>query len=383
MNEKCPGIACPSDRPVAYYWPTNDGCFCEIENFFALPWNYLLPDEDRIDMKGAKSILEVDRNEFLLQDAIEARVGAQAEVSHTWSRAPLSMLNRKMAATTETNQFTEDEAKVYKRQDISTTSPTQVATNTIIPTFVPPPKKDLTPELLNQSLSIQHQNKAKVASVIAHLADAVIGSNPLPNIMLVPKYVQGGTQQIIIANCRCIAVNQLKPDLVNWWILNQDDGSLYSLAGLPEVTDIDKIVPGAPVVLTMIASSVSPSKREGVAAASIVELPRRQVLKANVCDRRCPGGMEPIPGDLLKNPPECGCLAQEASELKGLATRGLSAPGPYTVTMDEAACKAMKCTNNNNKPPMWNPFDLQCWCAGPTYVEDSDSAWTPGGSAKT
>ena len=358
-------------------------------------------------MQAAKSILEGERNERLIQDEIGD--SAQAEVPPTRSDGALPMLDQKMVQTFETSPYVEDEVKVYKRQNSSTASPTQTATDTVVPTFVPPPKEDLTPELLNQSLSTQHQNTAKVASVIAHLADEVItvlvqldgivanliamnasttfpcgsiGSKPEPNIMLVPKHVQGGTQQTIIANCRCIAVNQLEPDLINWWVLNQLDGSLLSLAGKAEVTDIDKIDTGAPIALSMFAGSVSPSKREDVASANIIELPRRQVLKADICDRRCPAGMKPIPGDLLKNPPQCGCLAQEPREFPKLAMRGLSTPGPYTAVMDEAACIAMKCTNNNDKPAMWNPFDMQCWCAGPTFLEHNENAWSPDGPVK-
>ena len=358
-------------------------------------------------MAATKSILEVERNEFLLRDGIAAAAEAYGESSHkmfnTLSYAALTVLNRKMVDTQTADPSVEDhDTRMYRRQDSATS--TQSAIDPAVATFVPPPKKDITPELINQSLSVQPQNTAIVASVIAHLIEGIItffvqldgivanliamnasttfpcgaiGVDPQPDIMLVPKYVENGTSQTTIADCRCIAINQYKPEIINYWIQTAE-GTVYSLVSSNKVSAIDKIDTGAKIALSMITTASSATKRGQLEAPNVVELGRRQVLKAEVCDRRCPEGMALIPGDLLKNPPECGCLAQEGREISNIITRGLTAPGPYTATMGEETCKSMKCTNNNDKPAMWNKFSMTCWCADPTYVEDNDSAWTPG-----
>ena len=199
--------------------------------------------------------------------------------------------------------------------------------------------------------------------------------------MLVPKYVQNGTYQTVIPDCRCIAVNMYDPNVITYWIQNKA-GAIFSLLGSNKVLDIDQIDTGQPIALSMLPQVPGNTKRSTAKTVQEIGQPHRQVLKANVCDRRCPEGAEPIPGALLKNPPECGCLVNSTSEASGLTERGLTAPGPYTATMTKEACEAMKCISNGDAPAMFNPFSLTCWCAEPEYIEENNSAWTGGGSAR-
>ena len=415
VNKKCQESSCPPIQYVAYYWPDKDGCFCGTDDFFATRWNYLLPGDLPADVAKPKPIFEVERNELLLRKLIEdiqAKAGYNVEFSntvfHSQSFDAEEMLKYMWENKTYASPHVDDNLRVHKRQDDQTPTSTQTSTSTVVPTFVPPPKEDITPKLLNESLSIQPQNAAVVASVIAHLRDEVItfflqldgrvanliamnasttfpcgsiGTDPQPDIMLVPKHVKQGGQQTIIADCRCIAVNQLKPDIINYWVQTAG-GSIYSLVSRNLVSHIDQIDTTARFALSIIPAPTTGQKRSELEEVNTVELPRRQVFKADVCDRRCPEGMQPIPGDLLKNPPECGCLVAETRKVGELTARELIAPGPYTATMSEEACKAMKCTNNNDEPPMWNPFDMHCWCTDSINIEENSSAWTPGGPVK-
>jgi hypothetical protein len=407
VKEKCLDITCPTQRPAAYYWPANDGCFCETKDFFASAWNYILPEDEPIDMTQTKSIFEVERNELLLKmfQDIQAETGSMA-FDRLYSAA-LSILGNKMGKTSYPNTDIKNDLKVRNRREDPSTTSTHPVADDPVPAFVPPPKTDITPALINQSLTVQPQNTAIVGSVIPHFKDCIItfliqldgivaniipvnascvfpcggiGTEPQPNIMLVPKYVRDGTQQTMISNCRCIAINMYDPKIITYWIQNEV-GSIFSLVGNNKVFNIDKIDTSAPIALNMIAPPSDPTKRQVVPHTDEVGLRRRQILKTSPCDRRCPEGFEPIPGNLLKSDPECGCLALDSGEVSNLTARGLTEPGPYSATMSKEACEAMKCTNNGDKPPMFNPFSLTCWCTDPAYVEDNASAWT-GGTVK-
>lgn len=403
----CPEITCPEDRPKAYYWPFGEGCFCETDDFLASPWNYVLPEEEPKDLTATKSIFDVEHNEFLLKNGLDVYAESSKMIFRTLSATALSRLNAKLVDTVGTRPSIADKTEITKRQDDASTTSTLPPDGTRLPSFVPPPKKDITPELIEQSLAVQPENTATVSSVIAHFGDEVItflmqlsgivantiamnasttfpcgtiGAEPEPNIMLVPKHVQNGIHQTTVADCRCVAVNMVKPEVINYWI--QKGNSIISLVGDNKVYNIDKIDTGAPIALTMLTAPSGPAKRQDNQASDVVDLPRRQVFKSAVCDRQCPQGMEPIPGDLLKTWPECGCLAKEGGDVADVIARALHQPDAYSATMNKEACEAMKCTNNADQPAMFNPFSLTCWCADPAYVEDNPNAWT-GGTVKS
>jgi hypothetical protein len=295
--------------------------------------------------------------------------------------------------------------RIFERQENATASSSEesIVVDTAFPTFIPPPKKDITPELIEQSLPTQHQNTATVASVIARLVDGVImylvqldgivanlipmnasttfpcgaiGSNSQPDMIVVPKYVRQGAPQVTVADCRCIAINMYDPNVITYWV--QDHlGRVFSLVGSNKVLDIDKLDTGQPIALSMLPTPPKFAKRAEILGSDLIELPRRQVVRAVPCTRRCPEGMEPIAGNLLLNPPECGCLAK-TDKVSKLMARGLSEPGPYSAIMSKEACEAMKCINNHDRPPMFNPFSKTCWCTDPIYTEKNSAAWAPG-----
>jgi hypothetical protein len=374
-DKKCPLVSCPDNKPVVHYWIGGDECTCEADGYLAQAWNTELYDA----MKGRHAI---DHEPTRTKNAENDNEAAKLQDGHL------------------------RDLRNHKRQ-VNPNAPTPpLETNTDLPVFIPPPKQDITPELINQSLTVQPQNSAVVSSVIPHLADEVltflvqldgvvastlsmnastifpcgsIGADPQPNIMLVPKYVKDGTQQTIIANCRCIAVSMFVPKVLTYWI-QKIDGTIYSLVGPSLISHIDKIDTGSPIALSLLPTLDNAITPRDIASTKIVAPTRRQVFKSVVCDRKCPEGMEPIPGNLTKVPPECGCLAKPGQSLK-VKPRALKQPDAYTATMTEEVCKAMQCMNNGDKPAMHNPFSMTCWCPDPVIIEDNPSAWTGGSKA--
>jgi hypothetical protein len=175
-----------------------------------------------------------------------------------------------------------------RRRQAPTSSATPVYS--AIPTFVPPPKQDITPELLNESLSNQPQNTATISSIIpyfrdnvlqinmqlmglvadtlvvnasASLACAGIGLDPEPKIAVVPKVVQQGQgqPQIQVADCQCIGVNMYTPNVITYWIQKVSDGTIYSLIGSNTVIDIDKMNTTQSTSLSIVTLPVGSTKR--------------------------------------------------------------------------------------------------------------------------
>ena len=285
---------------------------------------------------------------------------------------------------------------IRKRQEPSPTAPfSSVDTN--VPTYVPPPKTDITQELINQSLTVQPQDTATVSSVIPQLKDGVItfliqlngivastlamnastsfpcdtvGSGIDPNIVLVPKYVQEGTQQTTIADCMCIAANMYDRNVITYWIQNCD-GEIFSLVGSNKVHDIDRINTSAPIALSL-RPSVGSAKRNVFLPTNFVVPKRRQIFNVD-CNNVCPfEGMKFFEG---RND-HCGCMFKKSLEASDLWARGIAEPDASEATMTAEACAAMTCINNGGRPAMFNPFSLTCWCADPAYVENNPSGWS-------
>lgn len=220
-------------------------------------------------------------------------------------------------------------------------------------TYVPPPKTDITPELIAQSLAVQPQDTATVGSVMPHFQDGVIAfgvqlnglvaatmtlnastslpcanigspGQSQPDLVLQPKDIENGTMQAYVPDCNIIAVNMYDPVLINYWVMNAN-GSIFSLIGNNKVMNIGRLNSTASTSLVLRAYPAGTAKRD-LEVATFLE------------------GMS-----ILK--------------------RSMSPPGPHTALMTPEACAAMKCTNNGGKAALFNPFTKTCWCQDPVYAE--------------
>ncbi|EXJ73133.1 uncharacterized protein A1O5_04282 [Cladophialophora psammophila CBS 110553] len=275
--------------------------------------------------------------------------------------------------------------------------------DTAVPTFIPPPNQDITPELIQQSLSVQPQNTALVGSIIPYFRDGVIqiflqldgpvattlvvncstslpcGTiglvNPQPNLALVPLVVnQGqGQPQTAVADCQCIAVNIYNPHIVTYWIQKLSDGSVYSILGNNVVMDIDKMNTTQSTALTLTALSQGAAKRSFHDNVVYIPPEKRQLWSVQ-CDWPCPFyHMNKIKG----TDGYCGCMFNDAG--KELDARELIEPNLYNSKMTEKACAAMTCFNNGGDatPALFHPFHLTCWCITQPYIDSNPSAWSP------
>lgn len=220
-------------------------------------------------------------------------------------------------------------------------------------TFVPPPKTDITPALLAESLSVQPQDTATVGSVMPHFQDGVISygiqlnglvaatmtlnastslpcadidhsGQSQPDLVLRPKDIENGTAQPYISDCNIIAVNMYDPNVIHYWMMHAS-GAIYSLVGDNKVMSIDQLNSTANTSLVLRAKPAGTAKRD-LEAAAIEE------------------GTEAL-------------------------RRALSQPDSHTASMTAEACAAMKCNNNGGDPAVFNPFTKTCWCKDPVYVE--------------
>ncbi|KAK5196611.1 hypothetical protein LTR96_004236 [Exophiala xenobiotica] len=294
----------------------------------------------------------------------------------------------------------EIEQNHLQRRQVPTSSATPIYS--AIPTFVPPPKQDITPELLNESLSIQPQNTATISSIIpyfrdnvlqiymqlmglvadtlvvnasASLACAGIGLDREPKIAVVPNVVQQGQgqPQVQVADCQCIGVNMYTPNVITYWIQKVSDGTIYSLIGSNTVIDIDKMNTTQSTSLSIVTLPVGSTKRSAAKPLQYVQPERRQIFSIQ-CDSRCPFYHMHV---IKSTDGYCGCIFNGADKEMDISPRGIVAPDINTATMTEAACKAMTCYNNDNKPAVFNPFSLTCWCNTPPVIESNPSAWSP------
>ncbi|OAL27302.1 hypothetical protein AYO22_03577 [Fonsecaea multimorphosa] len=290
-------------------------------------------------------------------------------------------------------------SNLRRRQTPTSPAPT---VDTAVPTFIPPPNQDITPELIQESLSIQPQNTAMVTSMVPNLLAGVIqislqldgpvattlvvncstslpcGTigliNPQPNLALVPLVVnQGqGQPQTLVADCQCIAINMYDPHIVTYWIQRISDGSVYSVLGNNVVTDIDQMNTTQSTALALTAVSQGAGKRS---FDNIVYVqPQRRQIWSVQCDQACPFyHMNMIKG----TDGYCGCIFKDAG--KTLDARALVEPNLYNAKMTAEACAAMTCFNDGGDatPALFHPFQLTCWCVTQPYVEFNPSAWSP------
>lgn len=282
----------------------------------------------------------------------------------------------------------------------------QAAPAVPIPTFIPPPKEDITPALIQQSLSVQPQNTALASSIIAHFLDGRIqvflqldgpvptvlvvnastslpcGSigltDPQPNLALVPLVMnQGqGQPQTVVLDCECIAVNMYQPQIITYWIQKLSDGSVYSVVGNNVVKDIDKMNTTQSTTLTLTPLAPGATKRSASDNIEYIQPEKRQIWNVN-CHSACPlYHMKKITG----SNGNCGCMFYGADER--LHTRALVSPDLMTATMTKEACQGMQCFDSagNSKPALWHPAHQTCWCITQPYIESNPNAWKPSSS---
>lgn len=268
-----------------------------------------------------------------------------------------------------------------------------------LPTYIPPPDIQVTDELIQESLIIQPQKAATVASVVPHFADGVItfliqldgpisqtlalnatdslpcesiGAEPQPTLMLVPSVVRNGTTQVVLPSCLVLAVNTYSPKYITYWI-QKEDGSVFTLLSDNQVHAIDQLDTSQPASLAIRVAPTN-KKRSADSTVSLAGLKRTQIFAVS-CSSVCPFfHMEHIEG----SDGHCGCIFKGADQQLDIARRGVEQPTPYTAIMTADACTAMTCINNGGKPALFNPFTATCWCAAPTYVETNDNAYNGG-----
>lgn len=220
-------------------------------------------------------------------------------------------------------------------------------------TFVPPPKTDITPALLAESLGVQPQDTATVGSVMPHFQDGVVSygiqlnglvaatmtlnastslpcanigqsGQSQPDLVLLPKDIENGTAQPYIPDCNIIAVNMYDPNVIHYWVMHAT-GAVYSLVGNNKVMDIDQLNSTASTSLVLRAKPAGTVKR--------------------------------------------GLMSTAFDHGTEIMKRALSQPDPHTASMTAEACAAMKCHNNGGDAAVFNPFTKTCWCKDPVYVE--------------
>jgi hypothetical protein len=283
-----------------------------------------------------------------------------------------------------------------------------------VPTFIPPPKQDITPELIQQALSAQPQNVAMVSSMVPYFHDGVIrvylqldgpvaytlvvnastslpcGAiglvDPQPDLGLVPLVMnQGqGQPQTVVADCECIAVNMYQPHIITYWIQKLSDGSIYSVVGNNLVINIDKMNTTQSTALTLTALSPGARRRSVTDNIEYVRPVKRQIWRVN-CNYACPFYHMRM---VKSTDGTCACLFNGADETfvtrrpdadPNLIARDLIQPDLMNAKMTAEACAAMTCFNNGGDPTpaLFNPFHQTCWCITQPYIESNPDAWTP------
>lgn len=276
----------------------------------------------------------------------------------------------------------------------------QVQINDPEPSYIPPPKPDITPDLIAEALASQPQNTATVSTIIPYFNDGIFkvfiqlpgpvantivvnasvtlscGSiglvDPQPNVALVPKVVQEGqgANQTVIADCQVIAVNMYNPQVITYWVQKIADGTLYSVVSGNKVLDIDKMDTGQSVALALVTLTGG-QKRNLPQTFDLVAPGKRQIFAVH-CALACPFyHMHMIQG----TDGYCGCVFNSAEQEVELNARGIREPDVHTAIMTPEACAAMICFNEGNKPAAFNPFTRTCWCYTQPTIDSNPSAW--------
>ena len=407
LEIRCPGIVCPSVKPYLHFDFSNNECFCAAADSRVESLTISVVSDSKLG-----SLQDPMRHSIL---RVDQRINDLVAVLDTWRDLGLNehehlelarslhavldqlrILTEKMRATIwEIRKRIEALTGGHKdkRQELASTFSTSL--DPAAPTFIPPPKTDITPELINQSLSGQTDKTGIVTGAIPIFMDGIIsfpvqlegpvapiipincstslpcsaiGNGPDPNILITPKHVQGGTQQNVVADCMVIAVNMYDPKVISY-VIQTSSGEIYSLVGSNQILDMDKIDTSVPVALSLQASPAS-GKRDIATDVDCVLPKRRQVHKID-CRAQCTSRGTFVQG--LED--YCGCMDQDDEDISLFERSGISAPDVTEATMSAEACAAITCINNGGQPAMFNPFSLTCWCVDEAFVEDNPSGW--------
>ena len=256
---------------------------------------------------------------------------------------------------------------VYKRQATPTSTEAASFTGTPTPlpsevntsspaaiTFIPPPKTDLTPALIQESLMQQPQQTADIISATPYFMDGTIvfgvqleggpvvtiiymnasttipcgtiGADPEPGLVVVPFNVVNGTEQVMVNTCLVIAVNIYQPKVITFWV-QKPSGDLYSLSSDAKIHDLNKINTNLPAFADILTTDTPFTRRNGM-----------------------------IPTITLAKP-------------DALGVRDLVEINPYTTVMTKGACDAMFCKSNNGSHALYNPFLRTCYCQTLQYAQ--------------
>jgi hypothetical protein len=403
LDSRCPGLVCPSDE-LMHIDAFSGECFCAVDNGYvnAAPQKVSFTT-GFLDGSLSRNALRVEKSINDLFKALDVwkSLGPNADEHFEVTQAVQSVLFELQALTSKiraTNIKMQEHAQVLVKQNNERrelTSTFTVSNDPAASTFLPPQKTDITPALINQSISTQPDNTGLVTGAIPVFQDGVvtflvqlvgpvapiipincstslpcgyIGNGPDPNIIIGPKYIEDGSTQTTVADCIVIAVNMYQSGVLSWVIQN-NKGEIYSLVGSIKIHDLNKIDVGAPMALSL-QSSPTWNKRTVDEPASYVIPKRYQVYKSE-CDVKSTSlgyffsGLDDY----------CGCMDLEGAG--SLYSRsGISVPDVTEATMSAEACAAMTCINNGGKPAVFNPFSLTCWCIDEAYVENNPSGWT-------
>jgi hypothetical protein len=157
------------------------------------------------------------------------------------------------------------------------------------------------------------------------IAAGSIGTDPEPNLVLVPKNIKTQVPKSAEETALIIAVT-FNPDNSIAYHVQLNDGTVVKVYGDNYVHDIDLIDPYAPPILSILTShTLSHMERDTIA----------QYERATTST-----GVEPMP----------------------IEKRGVEGITSNTATFSKDTCRRIKCLNNGGKPALFNPFLNSCQC---------------------
>ncbi|RMZ76228.1 hypothetical protein DV738_g5071, partial [Chaetothyriales sp. CBS 135597] len=375
-------MACTSQDERVYYWPWTGVCFCETHDFLTKPWN------GAQEMRGNSYVNEFGTRPTEQFGRVKQKMEAFKELAAEIEGALASLkseLSTSQLGTISTKAWT-------KRQACEEEEPINRSTDGPRPSFLPPPNTNITPELINQSLSVQPDNTATISSVLIHIPQGVItltfqmngviadsmsvnastsmmcgaiGSEPEPEIEIAPKTaVQGqASNETAVADCLCIAVNMYNPNVINLWVLDRQ-GRVFALASSNKIVNIDQLDLGLPEAISLVPIPAGSQKRDVPGPApvgSFIPLQTRQVLKVG-CGKACPFSY--MRHMVSADSRTCGCVFQHA----GVGAMGRRGVVEYWASMSKEECEVMMCLGSSGKAAaVFNPFTRACWCLEPKY----------------
>jgi hypothetical protein len=222
--------------------------------------------------------------------------------------------------------------------------------------------KNLTPALIQQATHQVVEQNASVYAVQPYFLDGVIsfevqlsgapggfnlnastiiaagsiGTDPQPNLVLVPKNMRSRVPKAAEETAMIIAVTFNTDDSIAYYV-QLSNGKVVKLYGDKFVHDIDLIEPNAPPALAFLTShTLSHLKRDAW----------DQDEEANLPTQAAP---------------------------MTITKRGVEDIASSTATFSEESCRSISCLGNGGQPAMFNPFLKSCYCKKLTPPKTSSS----------